>query len=490
MARIQEYVSDEHLGVANNAEAAGQAASGVYSGIASGLHSVGDAVLRFNQQQESSKLAVSASALHAQLTNEWEDLKVNGDITDPEQVQKFNDAAAERIDKLSDDIGSPAIRAHAAEVAQTLKSGFSIKTLADHATAVGDQAVTNLETMTNNYSASVYADPSSLDETAKLVGFSVAASGVPQNKVPELTVKITKKVATSAVDGMILNGNPQKALENLASGAYDKYFDGPEKAALVAKANTAIHAQQADARAAEVEARRKAKEEAGAISQKIIENMPVDANGHMRIYPGAFQDAQKIADPEQQRATLDFLKSTQAAQERPTPKASDPHTYQDLRERIFAPGIPKRPVTQQELMQAAAHGLLDPTDFNYLRHGLAGDDDPATKQFHTDVQRVLTGYKAGVTDSSLIKVNQYGDQRYSEFQRDLSAYAETVRSQLNAIDKVEAYARAILPRYQRTTDQNTDATTARVDAPLPALLPAKMRMPGESIADYTKRVGG
>lgn len=496
MATIRQYTSDLSPGAPQDSSAAaGEAAGAVYQGIASGLHSVGEAVTRYNEMRESSQLSVNASSLHAKLTNEWEDLKTNGNIADPEVVQKFNDHVAEETAKLSDNIGSPSVHGHAADLQGTIAAGFKVKTLSDHSTAVGAQAITNIDTMVKNYASSVYMDPHSLDETARLIGFSIAGSGIPQNKVPELTLKATNHVAQSAVDGMIENGNPQKALEELAKGSYDKYFDGPQKMALVAKANSAIRAQAADERAAEAEQRRQAKDEAGKASQDIISRLPVGENGHLAIYPGAMQEALKIKDPETQRATTDMLRSIQSAQEHAVPPTSDTATYNDLRQRIFDPQLSRsNPVTQNELMSAVGKGLLDDKDFNFLRNGLSGADDPATKQYNQDVQRVLTGLKASITDSSLIKVNQFGDQRFSEFERDVSHYAETVKKDANAADKVDAYARSIVPKYQRTMNDNIDATVSKVSNPLAPLPPVPKgtvpRLPGESVEAWMKRKGG
>lgn len=498
MAAIKDYTTQEGIsGPISSASEAGEAASGVYAGLASGLHSVGEAVLRFNEQQESSKLSVAASAAHAKLTNEWEDLKTNGDITDPETVAKFNDHVAEVTSQLSSDIGSPSVANHAADLQGTINAGFKVKTLTDHATAVGAQAVTNIDTMVKNYSSSVYMDPHSLDETARLVGFSIAGSGIPQNKVPELTLKATKVVAQSAVEGMIENGSPQKALEELARGSYDKYLDGPEKTALVSKANSAVRAQNADERAAEAEARRQEKELAQKASNDIIGKMPVDDKGHVQVYPGAMQEALKIKDSETQRATTDFLRSVQSAAEHQTPPVSDPQTYDNLRQRIFDPNLSRtKPVDQNELMRAVADGKLDDKDFNFLRNGLSGADDPATKQYNSDVQRVLTGYKSAITDSSLIKVNQFGDQRYMEFSRDVSDYAAATfkRDGAGAKNAVEAYARSRVPAYQRPTDANIQATIDRVTSPLAPLPPVPKgvvpRLPGETLDAWMKRKGG
>jgi hypothetical protein len=176
---------------------------------------------------------------------------------------------------------------------------------------------------------------------------------------------------------------------------------------------------------------------------------------------------------------------------------SDPPTYDNLRQRIFDPVKSRtNPVDQNELMRAVADGKLDDKDFNFLRNGLSGADDPATKQYNSDVQRVLTGYKAAITDSSLIKVNQYGDQRFMEFQRDVSDYAQATfkRDGAQAKDKVEAYARSVVAKYQRTNDQNIDATINRVSNPLAPLPPVPKgvvpRLPGETIEAWTKRKGG
>lgn len=497
MAKLPIYNSTETPAQPSES---GAPRSGIYQGLASGLHTAGEAVQRYNEQQETTKLAVDASALHAKLTNEWEDLKVNGDITDPETVAKFNDSAAQQVDALSDNIGSRTVQNHAAMISQDIKSSFSMKTLADHSTAVGQRAVTNLETSENSLSASVYSDPHSLDETVRMAGLFVGMSGVPSNKQPELVAKMTKHLALSAVDGTIDGGNPQTALSDLARGRYDRFLTGEEKSAAVAKANSAIDALDRDARAAAAAARQKIKDDAGVAAQNIVGQLPIDDKGHLVLYPGAMSDALKIKDDDTQRSVTDMLRSVQTASEKKEHPTSDDATWTDLRKRIFDPTLARsNPVSQNELMSAYANGKLDDKDFASLRSGLAGNDDPQTKQYNSDVQNIQNTYKSLITKSSLINVDSIGDYRAGQWQRDVDSFARNLFTKEGATPattaKVDAYARSRIPSYTSTMQQGVDATVLRATGgtitPLPPPpQPVTQRNPGESAAAYLKRIGG
>lgn len=385
MAKLPVYTSNETPHV----EADATPATGIYQGIAEGLHSVGEAVTRYQEQQDNSKIAIGASKLHAQITNEWEDLKQNGDITDPETVDKFNQSAGERIDALTDNISTPSQRARAAEVAQTLKAGFQIKTLADHSTAVGQQAVDNIDTMEKNYSSSVYQDPHSLDETAALIGFTVAGSGIPANKVPAQVLKMTRRVAESAVDGLIEQGNPQKAIENLAGGAYDKYFDGPKKMELVAKANGAINAAEVAKRAAETEARR----QADAISEAVrgdysaaLADPNTDQQAWMR---SVLQD--HSLKPEAQQALVG-LQGTIAARGREALNEEQPGILQG-----FVSQMAQGNLTQAALTDALGKGLSI-ENYKYLS-GQITKTTPADRFENRTMTQLLTEVKAKIGNS-------------------------------------------------------------------------------------------
>lgn len=236
MANIPEYTSREtpgsQLGGANSA---GEIAGGVYEGLASGLHSIGEAVQRHGEQQESSKFASDHSALTAIATNAWEDIKKNQDASDPAVRQKFLEDYGEKVDAFTDNITSSAVRAHAEDAIARTKAHFSVTTLSDQSAAAGAQAVQRINDVQNNGAATAYIDPTYYDGAGNVTSMYVAASGLPQNEVPKATVRINKEIAKSTVDGMLDRGDTANARKDIESGRFDKDLDGTEKAALLRK---------------------------------------------------------------------------------------------------------------------------------------------------------------------------------------------------------------------------------------------------------------
>src|SRR5258708_2415414 len=206
MPKIAEYQSHADLNPQSSGDAPSEIASGLYKGIASGLHDAGEAIQRYQEQQESSKFAVAHSALTAQATNAWEDIKKNGNADDPDVRQKFLEQYNDQVDSFSNDIGSSSVRAHAAEVIAATKAHFSTATLADMAQASGAKAVERISDIKNNGAASAYNDPSFFDSLGNVTSMYMAASGLPQNEVPKATIAINKEIAKSTIDGMLHRG--------------------------------------------------------------------------------------------------------------------------------------------------------------------------------------------------------------------------------------------------------------------------------------------
>lgn len=202
MARIEEYVprvNPDFTAGAGNAPA--ELGGGIYKGLGSGLHDIGEALSRYGEQQETSKLHVAATNLQTQAFTDWENLKQNGDITDPEQVQQFNDDYSNKLQSLTDNITSPAVRNHANELLASMGGEMSRRTLADHATAVGEQAAANYNQIVNDYSSLAANDPTFFEEGSKQLEMMVAASGLPANKIPEATLKAKQELARSTIEG-------------------------------------------------------------------------------------------------------------------------------------------------------------------------------------------------------------------------------------------------------------------------------------------------
>ena len=260
MAAIKEYTSQETPGnPISSASEVGYTAGATMRNLGGALQTGGKAFADFQEHREISNGNVQASALHAKLSNEAEELKTSGKIVDPEEVVKFQQHVDDETSRLLDNVSSPTARLHLNELGQTIRSGFSTRLAIDHQQAYGIQANANLEASKNFLSNSAREDPSSIEELWKMADFMAAGSGVSQEQVPKLSNMIKKEIGKAAIDGMIQNGNAEGAQVMIAAGRFDDIWDSSEKQAQVHEIDAAVKGQRTIDNVAREEKARQAK---------------------------------------------------------------------------------------------------------------------------------------------------------------------------------------------------------------------------------------
>ena len=243
MAQIRTYTAQEQLPSPSGAmaDAAGQNALG---GIGKGMQKLGSALQEHAAQTETSTLAAQSATLHAELTNEWLNIKRTADPNDHEMAEKFMDSAQQRIDQLGDNLTSPIARQQFERTSANMKADFATRTLADQAQIAGEAAVQNSQIQTNAYASSVLADPDSFGsviahDQESLSGM-VQAGSLPQTEAIKLHRENAAQYAQSAVFGYTRAGNFDAAREFLDSDKANAYLDGTQKASLLTHITEAL----------------------------------------------------------------------------------------------------------------------------------------------------------------------------------------------------------------------------------------------------------
>lgn len=206
MPQIREFIAQGDAGLGSPPDigrAAGEIAGGLYKGIGSGLHDIGEALQRYGEQQETSQLHVAASHLHSQSQDDLQALKDSGDILNPDAVQKYQDDYANKFQSLTDNITSPAVRAHANEIIGGMIDDVHNRARTEQSIAAGEQAVADTKETVANVASSAYKDGSFFEDATKFVDPMVAAQGLPKGMVPKAQQAAHNQIANATIDGMV-----------------------------------------------------------------------------------------------------------------------------------------------------------------------------------------------------------------------------------------------------------------------------------------------
>lgn len=422
MPRIPTYTSNENpaLGDFGGAEAARINGAGVYGAIGEGLTKAGEVIRRWNEHKENSKLGADASALHAGLTNQWEELKRSADVTDPAVVQKFHDDADDAIGKLGDDIGSTTVKDRYTDIAATLRAAFSIKTASDVATAEGEQAVANAKHIMDNFSNAVAQDPHSLDETLALDKFMLNGLGLSHKQSADLHQAHGNEFAKAAIYGLAERGNTTKARELLNSEDLNDYLDASQKETLTSHLDTVDRVAKAATRADAEEQRRQEHDTAEQLANQIAVSRVDPKTGEERVTPEYFQDLARYSLlPGAQTGTVDALQAAGERIMKKTAGESDPSTVHDFLNRVWAKADDPAKLTLTDVDAAFGAHLLSKADHTMLRQSVmdaAKDPDKAINM--REFNDALAGFKSYLSKSSLLTTDADGDSRYHLFQVD------------------------------------------------------------------------
>jgi hypothetical protein len=127
-----------------------------------------------------------------------------------------------------------------------MRSNFLMHSVGKQAALAGAGAASDLQTSQDQYSASLYSDPSRLAEIKDLNSMGIEAkvqSGmISESQGEQFRAEADNKFTTAAIQGFT-KINPQYVKEQLAKGTWDEDLNGSQKAELDGRADMAIKGQ-------------------------------------------------------------------------------------------------------------------------------------------------------------------------------------------------------------------------------------------------------
>jgi len=353
----------------------GAALASVGRAVGSGIAAAGDAAVKYLDHEQISKTSANFSALTLQKTKEWDALS-SQHPDDPTIGAKF-------LSSLNDDLeqfktGSGLVTENAQKFAEAHADAFrqhmAEKITGDMASnAAQDIAIKHRQTV-NQLSATVHADPSSLDfamATLRSTGEGLVSTS------PNLGAK-------AGAVRMELNQSGNEALvKSAAIGYIEKtgkmpgWVTDPKYAPYVNATELTMFEKQAKAQAkvdalttkqTELAQRQLNERNAeGAANKNLTDNVKLDPQtGRPMIGPQFFKAAMDIArmpDAPQglARTLIDWGEHQQNVKAENV--VSDGSTKQDLTDRLFDPS---HPTTRIDLMKAQVAGKLSNNDFTSM----------------------------------------------------------------------------------------------------------------------------
>lgn len=515
MPNIRQYTAQESVHAdGTQAAAAASAASSIREGFSSVASSVGGAIRNLggqveqaNANAETSKLAADLATTQAQLTVEWERIKQTADPNDHELSSRFieervNPALASIGENLSTQAGRDLYERSGAGI----RAHMFVTTSADQSTLAGEAAVRNANTVLNETSATATNDPAGLPNYLAMYDSALEGmtglNGLSTTEREKQRQSGHAQIALASFQGAAQR-NPEAALERLAAGDYNQYANGTKQMQMRAYAEQVQRNNAVQARADQAETVRAQKAQADGIANQITAST-IAPDGSMHVGPDYFKNVHDLAlmpgvDPSLPRA----MRSAGIALSKADVATSDPATYLDMLDRVG-----KGQLTMQEIFQARGAGQLTNKDFSFMlqwQKELASNPERRTQQ--QTFNAFLAGMKAFITKSNMLIADADGNQRYSEYARDMSARYWDGLAHGRKPEEMFNEFRTQVPQYQvpmgTSTGRMSNVTTP--NAPLPRAPVASVteaaarviqersvpqRAKNESAADYLRRTAG
>lgn len=475
--------------------------------IASTAGELGQEVEKHQSFQEISHgMAVGATVADG-LQRSLDDALKNGDPNDPNVVNDWlNNTMGPKLAELQDAPQTDAGKQWALNYTKSLQQSLVEKARGTQASMAGQAAVANYTHALNQSQTAVYNDPMSLDTQIGMMRMNVDA--LTAHMAPEAAAALKENFDTEGAKDITVAGmrakmdaNPAQGLADLAKGggAVDQYLNDDDKSSLTRYGAAVQRGQdeqaKADAEAQKQAAKQQYNQAASLVSASLVDpNDPSGVSIPQNFYSNIITLAQMPgADAGEIRALADMGRSITKDKAEGTKPVTDPQTYSDFSKRMFLDASDPHALSFQEVFKARADGLLNDKDMTFFKEAVTNNSDetkqdPEAKDFHSFVAS-MKGY---ITKSSLMSIDQYGDQRYYEFQSDAAKAYAYAKAKGVPLDGIKQLVRNSIPKYQTSQAQNIDALSQQTLKPLePASGKAvSPRNPGESAADYLKRTGG
>lgn len=339
---------------------------------------VGAEIDRHNAAQWIGHGAATYSSLHADLTQQWNELASKADPNNTSIAQGFQEKilgpSLEKFQKAFE--GAPdKAQQWALTRTDEMRQHFFTKMTADMGTRAGIAVHKNINDLERNYSVTAANDPSTLPHIIETIDTDIKAlvdrpylTATDAAKITEdIVPKLKQRIAQSAFDGMA-QSNPNAAISALDHGDFNKYADAVTQAQWRKYAEGQYKIQKQDEREDKRQAEQDFKEASAVRREDYLSRMSDQNTGRiLRVQPRLNQQINR--DVEQglmSRADANFLirwnenqysaqvREDKIAAEGP-PARNNEAVLADLRKRV---GDPDKPTTRQEVGDALAGGQL------------------------------------------------------------------------------------------------------------------------------------
>lgn len=505
MPRIQEYRTRvEAPGpVQGRRASADDFTAGGLGGIGQAIAQTGDMMAKRQEQQEVSDLTAKMAETHAKWTVDFKDRVQKGTLEPDKFMEDFDDDLGKLSENVSTFGGSQYLKRAAAQ----MRGHFTEATAAGASELAAKKAVADYTGSLNSLSSALVNDPSSFEFARQMheegINGLVANGGLPAEHADKLKIAGAQDLAKSAVRGWI-DLNPEMAREQLRSGKWNGLIDGDVKHQMFGEVEQAIRAKELEKERQRKEQERALEEQRKTTQNDFLGKMTQGALSTKEILNSnleAFGSGSK-------KQFLDMLEeNTKHGGVR-----TDPATFIDLFNRIHLPEEDTKKLRDEnDLNQYLIARRLSFEDLNRLRGEIQGKKT-AEGAIEAELKKGVGDIARGMLTKSnpLMGIRDpIGDEQYQKYMTFfLTEYAAQRKKGKTAVELLSPespdYLGKHIRSYTRTPQQiikdmanmASQKEGLAAPAPSPSASPSgtppkapEARKPGESAADYLKRIG-
>jgi hypothetical protein len=323
----------------------------------------------------------------------------------------------------------------------------------------------------------------------------------------ELYVKGANDIARSALTGLAVS-NPEAAAKALDDGTFDKYLtsaqmeEGRRFVETQSKLNVTLtekaNKDQAEAEATSIQATTVGPDGNLTIPRDYFANVATWMAKNAGK-PGAASTVANMG-----RTMIDYGRAIMKDLENGKPAVDDAHTYEDFRARVALEQGDPHALTDQEVIQARANGMLSDKSYSFFSGAISKlAKDPALRTATREFNTFLKGIKPSISNSNILMGTNdpNGEKQFLAFTQDARAAFDSAyqhggiteaRKLLDRSNPDSLWHQSA--RYQTNQKGAMQGLQDRIEGgstfiPAPASA-APARAKGESAADYLKRTGG
>lgn len=493
-------------------------------------------------QTEISKGSALIAGVQDTLSKSWNDAAKNVDPNDGALSDRWREKElGPALEKFQSGFQTHQGQLWAQQQVNHLRQHFFEKTAADTATRAGDAFESNLATFRKGLVNTVNQDPSSLDANLGLIDNTIPVMidsskiGAKEGAVAKtkLTDSTKTELVLAGITG-VMDKNPDAGLAILRSGKYGQYLSEQQREHLESYAKVHKSSLQHQSDLASAEQRRRETDEVNTnIGNVFTSFVKAAADGSLRVTPEYEASMLQIAKmyPKQHHMVESALSAGRAIADHAAKgikDADDPAVFESFRKRMFQAPENGGLSIQEVFAAKAAHRLSD-SSFQFYTKAVGEEvKNPQIVADQKELDKWFTSQKALITRSTLMESHAWGDQRWGEFQRDVTADFRAARAAGLKIDDLlnpnsQYYLGKKIGQYQLTRDQTVKEFEQRGKGTLSPLPPVQRGVntvpterilppvqviqdrfndfsspaagptdwkPGESMTDYAKRIRG